>query len=224
MSRLEDAIIRQDYELLKEALEGKPFLDNLIRQPESQFAFNALTCSVIGNNMLFVLAILAAGANVNAINFDGSTALTHASSAEFTQTLVEHGALVCKEQPEDGSTSLHFAAEEGRADQLETLITKSDGLQLLESFDYVSRTPLACAAQRGHFQAIETLVRHGANLNASDPSRPNSTPLQLAIEAGLEGTARLLLKLGADPHFRIMGPLPKELAQNVGLTSLAQEL
>ncbi len=57
---------------------------------------------------------------------------------------------------------------------------------------------LHAAAARGDNPAIETAVRGGAPVNATDPRE--RTPLHVAIFQKQHDAARALLRLGADPN------------------------
>lgn len=61
--------------------------------------------------------------------------------------------------------------------------------------DLEGRTPLHIAAWQGHTGTVELLLRHGADVNATD--REQRTPLQSAAWQGHESVVWLLLKAGA---------------------------
>lgn len=61
--------------------------------------------------------------------------------------------------------------------------------------DLEGRTPLHIAAWQGHTAMVELLLRHGADVNATD--REQRTPLQSAAWQGHENVVWLLLKAGA---------------------------
>ena len=59
-------------------------------------------------------------------------------------------------------------------------------------------TPLHHAARQGHYEAADTLLRHGADIEATTPS--GATPLMLAARCGRWRVGALLLAHGADMH------------------------
>src|SRR5690606_40490913 len=61
-------------------------------------------------------------------------------------------------------------------------------------------TPLLLAAEQGHSEAVEALVRGGANVLATDTA--GNTALMLAAGAGRADALRMLLAAGADPNAR----------------------
>eukprot|EP00939_MAST-03C_sp_MAST-3C-sp1_P002107 g2107.t1 len=57
-------------------------------------------------------------------------------------------------------------------------------------------TPLHHAAKSGHIHVVETLIRHGANVNAKDDE--GETPLHEACDAGKIHVVEILIKNGAN--------------------------
>lgn len=57
-------------------------------------------------------------------------------------------------------------------------------------------TPLHAAAANGHPKMCETLIEHGANVNAQDAQ--GMTPLHLAMARGHSKTVGVLMAAGAD--------------------------
>lgn len=217
---LAEAIELQDYDLLLKAIHEGEALDEVLCELDEMFHYTALSSSVIAGNTKFVKTLLDSGANPNVRNWNGSTALTCAETAELTLLLAQSGGKVGLEQPEGGMTSLHLAAESGRVSQVEVLLSAAGAVEALEWFDRVSRTPLGCAAERGHLGVIDVLIRSGADPNPVNTKGCGYTPLQLAIEGRHKTAAQKLLRNGAKPDFRQMGPPPKELAREVGLDDL----
>ena len=154
-----------------------------------------------------VRAALANGADPNArfadddgMMFPGSTPLTWAADCppEIVALLIVAGATVSAEQPEDGSTSLHHAAENGNVEALRLLLATDLGPHL-GTFDYVSRTPLHCAVASRSEEAARLLLEAGADVNANEEARIGDSPLREAVEKGDLPMVRLLLEHGADP-------------------------
>jgi ankyrin repeat protein len=68
-------------------------------------------------------------------------------------------------------------------------------IEFFLTIDIMERTPLYCAVWNNHINAVELLIRHGANVNDD-----NGTLLHVASEYGCVGCIRLLLEGGADPN------------------------
>jgi len=124
-------------------------------------------------------------------------------------------------------TALHVAARQGHAEILEELLIR---LQLVSSpagasevdlrmkdtnigtgtKDLAGWCPLHCAIIGGHANAVDVLLRFGADPNAETEKRRNSC-LHLAATVRHAGIIKALIKAGADPlHTNDMGRLPQE--------------
>ena len=113
-----------------------------------------------------------------------------------------------------GRTALHYAAADGRTDELRRLI--AGGADPRDP-DGAGFTPLHFAAQEQHADAVEVLVRHGADVAAAD--RWGNTPLWRAIftARGARTTIAALLAAGADPDSENgHGISPRRLAETHG--------
>ena len=65
--------------------------------------------------------------------------------------------------------------------------------------DWLGKTALHFAAEKGDLEAAQLLIERGADINAVE-AEYRSTPLAEAAGSGQIGMARLLLENGADPH------------------------
>ena len=66
--------------------------------------------------------------------------------------------------------------------------------------NYLHATPLRAASWRGHVEAVEILVKSGANVEVKD--RLGNTPLICAAIHGHHEVVKLLLNAGADPDVK----------------------
>ena len=131
------------------------------------------------NNIEVVRLLLAKGADVNIVDECGYTALLNAAgngdrNAPLVKLLLEHGARV---NVKSGDT-----AE----------IVKNGPIALGHL------TPLQAAAGQGNYEAVEALVKAGADLNTKDVR--NATPLVFAVATDHANPeiVKLLLARGAD--------------------------
>ncbi len=82
-------------------------------------------------------------------------------------------------QNTNGSTALHFAAHNGHATALQTLINAGANINAQNIY---GATPLHFAAHSGRAAALQTLINAGANINAQAIN--GYTPLHNAAQSG----------------------------------------
>lgn len=137
--------------------------------------------------------LIESGADVNAKNVFGETALTLAAKAgvhEIVEMLLGSGAHFQRQ----GTTALMETSRNGHLEIVETLLrtgasvhTKSSGIEW---------TALMHAADQGHADIIRLLLEKGAKVNVAS-ANGGLTPLILASWKGHPETTELLLKAGA---------------------------
>lgn len=71
--------------------------------------------------------------------------------------------------------------------------------ETIETFDYVQRTPLIRAADKGHVEAVQDLLEAGANPNSCNEAKIGTTAIIEAVRSGHPRIVELLLQAGADP-------------------------
>lgn len=161
--------------------------------------------------------ILKAGANINAKDTDGMTALMHAANFardKVTKLLLKHGADV-KIRDSSGKTALMYAADHEKDDVARLLLEHGADVN---AKDKSGNTALMFAAgQEEQYIKIENdkvvrfLLEHGAEVNAKNES--GETALMVAATNGYEKTVTLLLEHGADADLRNAdGKTARELA------------
>jgi ankyrin repeat protein len=94
---------------------------------------------------------------------------------------------------------LHKAAQQGWCIFTKLLIEKKVQIDCRDP-DYDDRTPLCVAAEQGHAEVVESLLKAGAARN-HQTSRARDTPLGLAIRSGHEAAVKVLLNAGAQRPF-----------------------
>jgi ankyrin repeat protein len=150
-----------------------------------------------------VLALLKQGADVNAPQSDGATALHWAAyldDAETTARLIRAGAKV--DIPNNyGVTPLALAAENGAAAVIAQLLkagaNPNRGVRAGE-------TPLMLAARAGKAAAVEVLLDAGADIDAKETWN-GQTALMWAAAAGQGPVVQTLIDYQADIHARSNG-------------------
>jgi len=143
-----------------------------------------------------VRTLLGKGANVNAAQGDGATAVhwaVYRADIEMLRMLTAAGADV-KVANRNGSTPMWLAATGGDASIVRTLLDA--GANPNEALP-LGRTPLMLASRTGAVDAMKVLIDRGANLNARDTER-GTTPLMWAADQGHAAAVRLLIERGAD--------------------------
>lgn len=93
-----------------------------------------------------------------------------------------------------GSTPMHYAAEQGHTGVIEALVRL--GSQAVDTPDYEGFTPVYAAARKGHVSAIETLVRLGSTA-INTPDSYGRTPMHAAADNGHGSVVEALVRLGS---------------------------
>lgn len=98
-----------------------------------------------------------------------------------------------------GQTALMYAAETGRMEVLEYLVSKGADVNAVSAGEHI--TPLMYAAAAGRLDVIEFLVDRGAKIDAVMAWRKD-TALNIAAAKGHVETVKLLLEKGADASIK----------------------
>ncbi len=144
--------------------------------------------------------LLAGGADVNAPQGDGATALhwaAHQNDLDAATLLIEAGADVNAANAL-GATPLWLAAVNGSASMVERLLESGADPNVWLK---VGETPLMTAARSGDVETVEQLLRHGADVNAVELER-GQTALMWAVAQQHAEVARVLIDNDADLHAR----------------------
>ncbi len=145
-------------------------------------------------------ALLRQGADVNAAQADGATALhwaAHWDNGEFVDLLIRAGAALNAEN-DHGATPLWLACVNGSASIIERLLAAgADPNARLASRE----TPLMTASRTGSLAAVTALLSHGATVNAKGGSR-GQTALMWAAAQRHSGVVQVLINGGADINAR----------------------
>ena len=165
-----------------------------------------------------VRKLLKHGANVNAAQGDGMTALHWAAEqgdAPMTAALLAAHADVRAVTRIGGYTPLHIAGKSGNAAVVRALIKAGSDVNAVTSN---GATALHFAAAAGNVDAINALLDRGANPNVRE-SDWGQTPLVFAAEYDRADAIRVLLERGADPSLHTkMVNLTDETARDQSAT------
>ncbi|MGE0865133.1 MAG: ankyrin repeat domain-containing protein, partial [Vicinamibacterales bacterium] len=144
-----------------------------------------------------VRALIKDGADVNAAQGDGMTALHWAArngDAAMTQMLLFAGANVKASTRLGGYTPLLMAAEQGHAAVIAALLTGGADAKYGNA---LGTTALMLAAASGNATAVTTLVENGAEIEAREKTF-GQTPLMFATANNRVDAIKALIKAGAD--------------------------
>ena len=146
-----------------------------------------------------VRTLLQQGADVNAAQGDGMTALHWAAElgdAEMAEMLVFAGANVEAETRVGHYTPLHIACRNGSVGVAEVLLKA--GSNVMARTMPAGSTPLHLAAASGSADIVRSLASRGAEVNAKDHEW-EQTPLIFASAQNRVAAIQALLEGGADP-------------------------
>ncbi len=148
-----------------------------------------------------VRTLLKAGADVNAAQGDGMTALHWAArqgSIDTVRMLLFAGGNVRATTRLGGYTPLLLASQAGHAPVIEALIKAGADAK---SATAQGATALMLASAAGRPDAIKVLLDAGADIHAREPSR-QETALMFAVAANRLPAIKLLIAAGADVKAR----------------------
>ena len=168
----------------------------LLALAHSAIAQTELADAAMRHDNAQVRALVEGGADVNAAQPDGATALHwaayHGDSA-LARQLLEAGANVSAAN-RNGSTPMWLAASQGDEAMVEILL---DGGASANEELPLGRRPLMLAARAGSPEAVRLLLDHGADPNAREDER-GTTALMQAADQGHADVVAVLIEHGAD--------------------------
>ena len=144
-----------------------------------------------------VKALIKQGANVNAAQGDGMTALHWAAlngDAATTALLLTSGAAVDPLTRLGAYTPLHLASSRGHAAVVARLLDSGSAVSAMTD---TGVQPIHLAAQAGNAEAVTLLLARGADVNVQDRTHGRS-PLVFAVSQNRIEAMKVLMAKGAD--------------------------
>jgi len=144
-----------------------------------------------------VQALIKEGANVNAAQGDGMTALHWTAlngDAVTTALLLSSGAAVDPLTRLGNYTPLHLASSRGHAAVVARLLEAGSAVSALTE---TGVQPIHLAAQAGNAEAVTLLLARGADVNVQDKTHGRS-PLVFAVSQNRLDAMKVLIAKGAD--------------------------
>ena len=168
---------------------------------EPNYQRTPLHIAVYQGHVAAVELLLAAGANVAAVDKENSTPLHRAALMDATPAVISNivarlllaGASV-EAQNKHQATPLHDAANSGNAAMAALLLEAGAPINAKGPYE---RTPLQLAVLRGARDVVKLLLARGATLECRDAE--DATALHGACALRAHDTAALLLDAGANP-------------------------
>jgi uncharacterized protein len=185
----------------------------------SQQLYDQLMRALINDRAEEVTALIARGADANAIDPVGDPALVVAARAGYDASLTAllKGGAKVDAVTRFGDSAIMIAALGGRASIVKKLIAAGSNV------NRPGWTPLIYASTEGHDDVAVLLLDAGADVNAGAPN--GTTALMMAARNGHEKTVDLLLARGADANRRNdTGATALFWADRAGLTQIATAL
>jgi ankyrin repeat protein len=164
------------------------------------FAPSSLSDAIQSGNRTAALELIAKGADVNAADPDGTTALhwaAHRDDADLVERLIKAGAKVNRTN-DYGASPMSEAATVGNVAVLQKLL---DAGAHVESPNADGMTALMIVARTNNVAAARLLISKGANVNHADEWR-KQTPLMWAAAQSQPEMVKELIARGANPNAR----------------------
>jgi ankyrin repeat protein len=153
--------------------------------------------AAMANDGNAVRALLKEGADVNAAQGDGMTALHWSAlkgNDDLAQMLLYAGAYVEAKTRVSAYTPLHLASKGGHASMVHTLLGSGAEATAVTT---TGATTLMFAAMAGDVETTNALLDHGVDVNATESSS-GQTALMFAAAYGRANLIPLLTAVGAD--------------------------
>jgi uncharacterized protein len=182
--------------LLRRCLVGLAMIVTVSTSPRASSESSVADAAMQGGREA-VRSLLKQGADVNAAQGDGMTALHWAArhgDVELARTLVYAGANLKATTRLGGLTPLLMASQVGDSAVIEVLLKAGADVKAATTN---GTTPLMFAAAAGRVDAVKLLLGHGAEINAKESAR-GETALMFASAFGHVDAMKAIVASGAD--------------------------
>ena len=186
-----------------------------VLNPGPHAGVTALMAAAQGDQELTALALLLAGAQVDARNYDGKTArdLAEASGSRNVAALLQNPREAKRRAPELLLEPLLDALGDGRSEFVKLLVKHGADV---DAPTEKGMPLLIAAADDGDASIVRALLEAGANVDIRDPEYGATAIMEAAFNGNYD-VVQLLLKAGADVNLQARGDAKGEAA---GLTAL----
>ena len=190
-----EAVVKRNMTALEQQLQADPKLDQ-----RDDHGRSALHVAAYFQNHAAMQALVAAGADANALEGDFYDIVTIAAVANDLQTMKLGLKLGCRADNVtsryDG-TALIAAAHLGHVEIVQTLIRADAPLDHVNNLNWTALIESIVLGDGGrrHIATLKALVDAGANVNLADGR--GDTPLQLARARGYQSMIDILVAAGA---------------------------
>ncbi len=190
------ACVQSETEIIRLLLDSGAAIDQA-----NHFGWTPLmqACLNYSGDISPISELLANGANVNARNIGGETALMRImgqNKIPLVKFLLEHGAQV-DEIAHNDRNNLILAMANGWREEAELLLNAGADPNFTHPADFY--TPLMYAVKNGWADFAAQLLAKGADLESTTAEK-QETALTLAAQMGVSGACRFLLEKGANPN------------------------
>jgi ankyrin repeat protein len=188
------AVVNADETMLQRAIASAEDID-----ARDDHGRSALHVAAFYANHAAMRALIAAGADANALENDYYDIATIAAVADDVDTLrlaLRLGCSPANVTSRYRGTALIAAAHLGHVEVVEALIAAGAPLDHVNNLGWTALIESIVLGDGGarHSATLQALVEAGADVNLADGS--GQTPLQLATERGYTGMARILRSAG----------------------------
>jgi ankyrin repeat protein len=187
-------------------------LDQLLAYGTNLDLTGALEAAVQNGRADAVTRLIQSKADPNSKDKNGESLALRALNAPAVLKALLDGGADPSERTLQGDTLIERAVSAG-LESLELLLAHGGDASAQDT--QLGYSALHYAARSGRLDAAQSLIKHGANVNAQ--TKGGETPLHLAVQSRREDIAGLLLDHRADPNLRDdNGQTPLDIAKREG--------